>query len=120
MWMLFAALLLVAAVAVGALLFNKSGDPYRTMTVLPVQDYLDNSNSLRGNTYKIDATVVESLKYSPTAGRLFSVEVNGSDRLPVLVPAEFNHVNIERGQRFYFKVGVEEKGVLRAQEVKKA
>ena len=49
-----------------------------------------------------------------------SIEVNGTERLPVLVPAEFNHVNIERGQRFFFKVGVEEKGVLRAQEVKKA
>lgn len=118
--MLIAAALLLAAVGGGALLFQKGSDPFRTLTVLPVQDYLSNSNSLRGNTYKIDATVVESLKYSPSAGRLFSIEVNGTDRLPVLVPAEFNHVNIERGQRFFFKVAVEEKGVLRAQEVKKA
>lgn len=120
LWMLFAAALLVAAVAGGALLYQKAGDPYRTMTPLPVQDYLTNSNSLRGNAYKIDAIVVEALKYSPTAGRLFSVEINGTERLPVLVPAEFNHVNIERGQHFFFKVAVEEKGVLRAQEVKKA
>lgn len=119
-WMLAAVALLVAAVAGGALLYHSGGDPYRTMTPLPVQDYLSNSNSLRGNSYKIDATVVESLRYSPTAGRLFSIEVNGTDRLPVLVPAQFNHVNIERGQRFFFKVEVEEKGVLRAQEVKKA
>ncbi len=118
-WMLSAVLLLVAAVAGGALLFNKASDPFRTLSALPVRDYMDNANSLRGNSYKIDATVVEALKYSPTAGRLFSVEVNGSERLPVLVPAEFNHLNLERGQRFYFKVGVEEKGVLRAQDVKK-
>lgn len=118
--MLLAAALLATAVAGGALLFHHSSDPYRTMTVLPVQDYLANSNSLRGNTYKIDATIVEALRYSPTAGRLFSIEVNGSERLPVLVPAELNHVNIERGQRFFIKVAVEEKGVLRAQEVKKA
>ncbi len=117
--MLSAVLLLVAAVAGGALLFNKASDPFRTLSALPVRDYMDNANSLRGNSYKIDATVVEALKYSPTAGRLFSVEVNGSERLPVLVPAEFNHLNLERGQRFYFKVGVEEKGVLRAQDVKK-
>ena len=119
-WMLIAAALLVAAVGGGALLFHQGGDPYRTTSQLPVEDYLANSNSLRGNTYKIDATIVESLRYSPTAGRLFCIEVNGSERLPVLVPAELNHVNIERGQRFFFKVAVEEKGVLRAQEVKKA
>jgi len=119
-WMLIAGALLVAAVAGGALLYHQGGDPYRTTTSLPVQDYLANSNSLRGNVYKIDATIVESLRYSPTAGRLFCIEVNGTERLPVLVPAELNHVNIERGQRFFFKVAVEEKGVLRAQEVKKA
>ena len=118
--MLIAAALLVAAVAGGAWLFHQGGDPYRTLTALPVQDYLANSNSLRGNSYKLDATIVEALKYSPTAGRLFCIEVNGAERLPVLVPAEFNQVNIERGQRFFFKVTVEEKGVLKAQEVKKA
>jgi hypothetical protein len=118
--MLIAAALLVAAVAGGAFLFRQGSDPYRTMTALPVADYVTNSNSLRGNSYKLDATIVESLRYSPTAGRLFCIEVNGSDRLAVLVPAEFNHVNIERGQRFFFKVAVEDKGVLRAQEVTKA
>jgi hypothetical protein len=118
--MLIAAVLLIAAVAGGWFLYGRVSDPYRTMTALPVQDYLQNSNSLRGNIYKVDATVIEALRYSPTAGRLFSIEVNGSDRLPVLIPPEFNKVNIERGQRFYFKVAVEEKGVLRAQDVTKA
>jgi len=118
--MLIAAVLLLASIAGGWLLYGRVSDPYRTMTVLPIQDYLQNSNSLRGNVYKVDATIIEALRYSPTGGRLFSIEVNGVDRLPVLVPAEFNKVNIERGQRFYFKVAVEEKGVLRAQDVTKA
>ncbi|MEA3207311.1 MAG: hypothetical protein QOE70_368 [Chthoniobacter sp.] len=119
-WILIAAVLLLGAVVGGYLLYSKGSDPYRTLTSLPVQDYLANSNSLRGNAYKIDATIVESLRYSATAGRLFCIEVNGTDRLPILVPAEFNHINIERGQRFFFKVAVEDKGVLRAQDVKKA
>ena len=34
-------------------MFNRSGDPSRAMTPLPVADYLENSNSLRGNTYKL-------------------------------------------------------------------
>ncbi len=118
-WMALTAVLVLAAVAGGYFLFGKASDPYRTLTPLPVADYLQNSNSLRGNVYKIDATVAQSLQWSPNAGRLFSVEVNG-EMLPVLVPPQFNSVNIERGQRFFFKIEVGDRGVLRAQDVKKS
>ena len=118
-WMALIAVLILAAVAGGYFLFGKASDPYRTLTPLPVQDYLQNSNSLRGNVYKIDATVDQSLQWSPTEGRLFSVDVKG-DMLPVLVPPQFNSVNIERGQRFFFKIEVGDRGVLRAQDVKKS
>jgi hypothetical protein len=117
--MVLTAVLVIAAVAGGYFLFGKANDPYRTLTALPVADYLQNSNSLRGNVYKIDATIAQSLQWSPTAGRLFSVEVNG-EMLPVLVPPQFNSVNIERGQRFFFKIEVGDRGVLRAQDVKKS
>jgi len=83
-----------------------------------VVDYMGNSNSLRGNVYKIEGTVLQSLGWSPTDGRLFSVEV-GSEVLPVRVPRDFNSVNIERGQRFNFKVEVGDSGVLKALDVKK-
>ena len=99
-------------------MFNRSGDPYRAMTPLPVADYLENSNSLRGNTYKLDATISQSIEWSPTAGRLFSVDV-GADVLPILIPATLNHINLDRGQRYYFKIQVGDKGVLTAQDVKK-
>jgi hypothetical protein len=118
-WMILTAVLIIGAVAGGYFLFGKASDPYRTLTPLPVADYLQNSNSLRGNVYKIDATVAQSLQWSPTAGRLFSVEVNG-EMLPVLVPPQFNSVNIERGQRFFFKIEVGDRGILRAQDVKKS
>ncbi len=117
-WMLIAAALLLAALGGGYLIFGKASDPYRTMTALPVADYLENSNSLRGNVYKLDGTVSKSLEYSPVNGRLFSVEV-GPDLLPILVPPQFNSVNIERGQRFFFKIEVGDKGILKAQDVKK-
>ena len=81
-------------------------------------DYLENSNSLRGNVYKLDGTIAKSLEFSPANGRLFSVEVGG-DLLPILVPPQFNSVNIERGQRFFFKIEVADKGILKAQDVKK-
>ena len=102
----------------GTLLYQQGGDPYRTMTPLPVADYLENSNSLRGNTYTIDGTISQSIEWSQTAGRLFSVEV-GQDVLPILVPATLNHINLDRGQRYYFKIQVGDKGVLTAQDVKK-
>lgn len=118
-WMLIAAVLVIAALAGGYFLFGKANDPYRTLSPLPVQDYLQNSNSLRGNVYKIDGTVSQALQWSATAGRLFSVDVNG-DVLPILVPPQFNSVNIERGQRFYFKIEVGDRGILKAQDVKKS
>lgn len=118
-WMLIAGVLVIAALAGGFFLFGKASDPYRTLSPLPVQDYLQNSNSLRGNVYKIDATVTQALQWSATSGRLFSVDVNG-EVLPILVPPQFNSVNIERGQRFYFKIEVGDRGILKAQDVKKS
>jgi hypothetical protein len=123
LWLIVATAVALAVIAGGYVLFGKASDPYRTMTPLPIQDYLENANSLRGNVYKLDAVVAKSLEWSPTAGRLFSVDVSGSnngDVLPVLIPTQFNHVNIERGQRFYFKIEVGDKGILRVQDVKKA
>ena len=118
-WIIAAVALCLSAVIGGYFIFGRVSDPFRTIAALPVQDYLQNSNSLRGNVYKIDATISKSIEWSPTVGRLFSVEV-GNDVIPVLVPPQFNHLNIERGQRYIFKIEVGDKGVLRAQDVKKA
>lgn len=118
LWLLLAAFLVVAAVA-GGFFIHSHSDPFRTVTVLPVKDYLDNSNSLRGNIYKLDATISKSIDWSANSGRLFAVE-SGGEVLAVLVPPQFNQINIERGQRYIFKLEVAEKGVLRVQEVRKA
>ena len=120
MWLFLAAALVVAAIAGGYFLFGRVSDPYRTVSALPVRDYLENANSLRGNVYKLDATVVKQLEWSSTSGRLFSVDAPGGEVLPILVPANFGSLNIERGQRFLFKIEVGDKGILKAQEVKKA
>lgn len=117
--MLIAVALVLAALGGGYFLFGRASDPFRGTSPLPVQDYLQNSNSLRGNSYKLDAVVAQSLQWSPSVGRLFSVEVNG-DVLPVLVPPKFNSVNIEKGQRFFFLIKVEDHGILSAEDVKKS
>ena len=118
LWFAAAALLALGAIAGGFFVFNRSGDPYRTMTPLPVADYLENSNSLRGNTYKLDGTIAQAIEWSATAGRLFSVEV-GAEIVPILIPASLNKINLDRGQRYYFKIQVGDKGVLTAEEVTK-
>jgi hypothetical protein len=113
-------ILLVALIAAlvgggGFWLFKQASDPFRTLQSLDVPAYLDNANSLRGNVYKIEVTIQNSLGWSPTVGRLFAVEVasaSGNDILPVLIPAEFNSVNVQKGQRFHFKIEVIRDGLL--------
>lgn len=86
-WIFIAAGIVLAALGGGYVIFGKASDPYRTMTALPVADYLENSNSLRGNEYKLDGTISKSLGIRPCMGG-FSVEV-GNDLLPILVPPQF-------------------------------
>ncbi|MCX7869326.1 MAG: hypothetical protein N2322_05175, partial [Terrimicrobiaceae bacterium] len=111
--------LLVVAVVAGAWIFGKAAGPaYRTVPVLDAAEYMENSNSLRGNVYRVEGEVLNLLAWSQASGRLVSVGV--SDRvLPVLVTPPFNHINIQRGQRYTFLVEVDDKGVLRTRELKK-
>jgi hypothetical protein len=118
LWLIVAAVLVLGAIGGGFLIHSRS-DPFRTVTALPVKDYLENSSSLRGNVYKLSATVAKTIEVSRDAGRLFAVE-SGGDMLAVLVPPEFNQINIERGQNFVFKLEVAEKGILRVQQVRKS
>jgi hypothetical protein len=104
--------------AVAYAVFGTAQDSFRTSSPFPVKEYLENANSIRGNTYRLEAVVDKTLEVVPATGRLFSVEVGG-DMLPVLVPASLNGTNIERGQKFLFRVQVNEKGLLVATEIRK-
>lgn len=106
----------------GYFIADQSGDPYRTVAVLDVRLFLENSNSLRGNNYKIEGTILNCLGWSTTRGRMFSIEVRDSMEihvLPVVVPAELNKINIQRGQKFLFHVTVDDQGFLRISELRK-
>jgi hypothetical protein len=114
---------LAVAVAGGWFAYRHVSDPFRTLQPLDVAAYLENGNSLRGNIYKVTGTIANSLSWSPTEGRLFSIEVEnrkeGIDVLPLLIPADFNGLNVQQGQRYIFKIEVVEKGLLRAQDIRK-
>lgn len=116
------ALLLALAVGGTLVLRNRGNDPFNGVAKLDVRNYMDNGNSLRGNVFQVSGKVQNQLSYSPTEGRLISVEVEGSygsDLVPILVPKEFNDMNIQKGQTFVFKIGVGERGILTAQKVMK-
>jgi len=117
-WFGVVALLAAGAVGAGYFIFARANDPYRTIQALNVAAYLENANSLRGNTYRIAGAVWNSLGWSPTAGRLYAIEV-GSDPVPVLVPAALNHVNLQKGQKFVFEVEVSDGGVLLVKSLQK-
>ena len=116
-WFAIAAVIAVAAIAGGWALKGTVADPYRTLAPFPTAEYLQNSNSLRGNVYKLDGVVGEQLLYSKSA-RLISVEVNG-EPVSIIIPAELRDVNVQKGQHLIFKVEVGEKGVLKATALKK-
>ena len=122
-WIIVVILLVLGAISVGHFLVGRVNDPYRTLAPLEVTAYLENSNSLRGNSYKISGTIWNYLASATQAGRLFSVEVKtttSTEVLPVFIPAEFNSVNIQKGQHFNFSLEVDDKGILTVKGLKKA
>ena len=119
-WIVVVAVLLLLSVMGGYSLYKKVSDPYRTLTALDLATYLNNANSLRGNVYKIQGVVGTQLAWAPMHGRLYSIETAaGADVLPLLIPAAFNSVNMQKGQRYFFKIEVGDKGILRVQDIRK-
>jgi hypothetical protein len=117
---LLTAAVMVALAGGAYALYGWVSDPYRKVPPLPVHSYMENANSLRGNIYRLDATVSQALEYSSRSGRLFSVTDSEGEVVAILVPPELRDLNIERGQRFFFKISVGDKGILRVQEARKA
>lgn len=88
-------------------------------TALSLASYRDNANSLRGNNYQIQGRIEEMLRWSES-GRLISFEANDgfiSIPVPVLVPADFKNVNLERGAELSMVVRVDREGTLVAESI---
>jgi hypothetical protein len=106
---------IVALVVVGAVLLR--GGPASQFSDLPelqVDQFLDNANSLRGSEYRVSGKVSEKLRWTPDRGQVISLEVGEDGRtelLPIQIPGEFSNLNIEREQRYSFKVKVRDGGI---------
>jgi hypothetical protein len=73
---------------------------------------MDSSSALSGNIYKVEGTIDNRLDAWKNSDRLFSVQISDAGSfVPVLVPTHLE-ANIQRGQRYVFKVRVLDNGVL--------
>lgn len=122
-WML--TLLVGIALASGGIYFLRSfiTDPYRGIPELPTAQYVDNSLSFRGNIYKLTGRVENQLGWSDAGGRLFSFKIDADGKpfhTAILLPANLNEVNVQKGQTFEIKIKVVDKGLLQAIQVRKA
>lgn len=121
-WMLILVAALFAAAGYVALRHGDGSASLRTVEELDPELYYANANSLRGNTYRIDAEIDSSLGNSPSMGRLFSVRLRGGSGkaiLPVLVPLHLASLTIQKGQHYLMKVKVADSGLLCVEEARK-
>lgn len=117
--------LVIGALVAGAYSFmNRTTDPFAGITELSTAEYLENANSLSGNVYRIEGLIDDRLdNWRAADGRLFSVSVGdgaATTLIPVWIPGNLSSQNVQRGQRFLFKVMVKESGILEAREIVKA
>lgn len=116
-------LLAIVGIGIGGgfALLNRTTDPLTGITALSTEEYLESSTALSGNTYKVEGTVDDRLdNWRSVDGRLFSVQVSEAGSfVPVWVPSKLE-TNIQRGQRYVFKVRVMETGILEVLELIKA
>ncbi len=99
---------------------KSSGGSSRDAAPLNLLTYRDNGNSLRGNVYRVEGKVEETLRWTPDRGRLISFEARDAAEtmpLPVLVPEDFSNLNIERGIELGMVVRIDRDGTLVAESI---
>ena len=75
-WLLAGLAALLVLIAVGGYFLGTAGTPYRTAPEFPVDEYLATSSTLRGNTYRIEGAVLNSIAWSPESGRLIPTSLS--------------------------------------------
>ena len=110
----------IAAVFAGKLVMTKKSEKFSDVNPLVIQDLLDNGNSLRNNEYLIEGKIDERFFRDSNTSSVVSVRVksaSGEEVVPVKIPSKFNNLNIEREQRYAFKVRFEQGGIPVATDI---
>jgi hypothetical protein len=88
--------------------------------LLQIEEALQSANSLRGNEYRVEGKVDSRWVRDTGEGLSLMVEDDGQTKyLFIMIPPEVSHVNIEREQRYAFKIKFGEGGVAIATDVKR-
>lgn len=104
----------IAVIFGGKFLMTKKKESFGDVTPLAVQELLDNGNSLRNNEYLIEGKIDERFFRDGNNSSFVSVRVkvdSGEEIVPVMIPEKFNKLNIEREQRYAFKLRIEQGGI---------
>lgn len=110
----------IAAIFAGKFFMSKKSESFSDVKPLLVEQLLDNGNSLRNNEYLIEGKVDERFFRDNNTSSVVSVRVKsaaGEEVVPVKIPSNFNNLNIEREQRYAFKVKFEQGGIPVATDI---
>ncbi|RYD31212.1 MAG: hypothetical protein EOP87_15170 [Verrucomicrobiaceae bacterium] len=109
---------IIAALAVlffaGRHFLGKKDSPLGDVEKLDVRDLLENGNSLRGNEYVVEGKIDQQLRWTTSRGQVVSLRVStpgGEELIGVEIPPTFGHLNIERQQKYAFRVKFRQGGV---------
>lgn len=112
--LLLGGVVVVAAVFFGGkALLTKKSKGFEGLPVLSMDDYKQSGgNALRGNEYVIEGTVEEQRVNDVGRVVFLKVKSSGADEyVPVKIPTDLSVQNIEREQRYSFKVRIEKQGI---------
>jgi len=110
----------IATIFAAKFVMSKKSETFSDVNTLAIQDLLENGNSLRNNEYLIEGKIHERFFRDSNTSSVVSVLVkssSGEEIVPVKVPSKFNNLNIEREQRYSFKVKFEQGGIPVATDI---
>ena len=108
--------LLLLAAAVSCVVVANVGRPFRTLPDFPVEEFVQNSQALEGNTYRLNGQVESLILRKEGLGRVISVLVKeGEIPVAAVVPLSVT-ANLEKGLRIVASVRVGKNGMLVMQE----
>lgn len=114
------AVAVIAAIFAGKFLTSKKSESFSDVNALAIDDLLENGNSLRNNEYLIEGRIDERFFRDNNTSSVVSVRIkadSGEEIVPVMIPSKFNNLNIEREQRYAFKVKFEQGGIPVATDI---
>lgn len=105
-------LIVIALFAVAVTFLTQKKAAYSQFPHLPVRDAMENGNSLRGNSYRIEGKIEERWVKTSFEGIHLSVEESGQ-RHPVFIkiPNDLEHPNLEREKSYSFSVEIGPGGI---------